>query len=133
MEQEYEFRVMRCGVLKPEVRITVMAETLQEAQEKAKAYLRRNEHVDKGGWRAARRAFTVDGAKLTALRIEAGLSMEDVASKIGGNKSNLSRWELGLIHPSERAILKLVVLLKCGDFVKERNGGGNDEHSNSAV
>jgi DNA-binding transcriptional regulator YiaG len=120
MDQEYEFRVMRCGVLKPEVRITVMAETLQEAQEKAKAYLRRNEHVDKGGWRAARRAFTVDGAKLTALRIEAGLSMEEVAANLGCNKSNLSRWERGVVQPSERAILELVVLFKQCDFVKER-------------
>ena len=66
------------------------------------------------------KAFTVDGAKLTAARLEAGLSMEDVAAKIGGNKSNLSRWERGIVHPSERAILKLVVLLKSGSFVKER-------------
>ena len=64
--------------------------------------------------------FTVDGAKLTAARLEAGLSMEDVASKIGGNKSNLSRWERGLFHPSEHAILQLVVLFERGDFVKER-------------
>jgi transcriptional regulator with XRE-family HTH domain len=70
--------------------------------------------------------FTVDGAKLTAARLEAGLSMEEVASKIGGNKSNLSRWERGIVHPSERAILKLVVLLKSGSFVRERDGGGND-------
>ena len=55
------------------------------------------------------KAFTVDGAKLTAARLEAGLSMEEVAAKIGGNKSNLSRWERGIVHPSERAILKLVV------------------------
>ena len=52
--------------------------------------------------------------------------MEEVASKIGGNKSNLSRWERGIVHPSERAILKLVVLLKSGSFVRERDGGGND-------
>ena len=72
------------------------------------------------------KAFTVDGAKLTAARLEAGLSMEEVASKIGGNKSNLSRWERGLFNPSEHAILQLVVLLKSGSFVKERDGGGND-------
>ena len=64
--------------------------------------------------------FTVDGAKLTAARIEAGLSMENVVAVIGGNKSSLSRWERGLQHPSKDAILRLVVLLKRGDFVKER-------------
>ena len=70
--------------------------------------------------------FTVDGAKLTAARLEAGLSMEEVSAVIGGNKSSLSRWERGIVHPSERAILKLVVLLKSGSFVRERDGGGND-------
>jgi transcriptional regulator with XRE-family HTH domain len=64
--------------------------------------------------------YTVDGARLTAARIEAGLSMEDIAGKIGGNKSNLSRWERGIVHPSEHAILKLAVLLKRTDFIKER-------------
>ena len=65
-------------------------------------------------------SFTVDGAKLTAARIEAGLSMEDVSAVIGGNKSSLSRWERGLVHPAEHSILQLVVLLNRCDFVKER-------------
>ena len=64
--------------------------------------------------------FTVDGAKLTTARIEAGMSMEDVAAKIGWNKSSLSRWERGIVHPSERAIVKLAMLLNRGDFIKER-------------
>jgi transcriptional regulator with XRE-family HTH domain len=64
--------------------------------------------------------FTVDGAKLTTARIEAGMSMEDVAANIGGNKSSLSRWERGIVHPTERAILKLAVLLNRADFIKER-------------
>jgi transcriptional regulator with XRE-family HTH domain len=71
--------------------------------------------------------FTVDGAKLTTARIEAGMSMEDVSAKIGGNKSSLSRWERGIIHPTERAILKLVVLLNRVDFVKEKEGGNHGE------
>jgi DNA-binding transcriptional regulator YiaG len=120
MEQEYEFRVMRGDMLKPEVRVTVTAESLEEAQGKAKKYLRKGEFIDKGGWRSAKRAFTVDGAKLTTLRIEACLSMEEVAAVLGCNKSNLSRWERGVVQPSERAILELVVLFKRADFVKER-------------
>lgn len=67
-----------------------------------------------------RQSFTVDGSKLTAARIEAGMSMEDVSSVIGGNKSSLSRWERGIVNPSEHSILQLVVLFKRGDFVKER-------------
>ena len=71
--------------------------------------------------------FTVDGAKLTAARIEAGLSMDDVAARIGGNKSNLSRWERGLFNPSEGAILRLALVLQRVDFIKERNGGSYGE------
>ena len=67
-----------------------------------------------------RQSFTVDGSKLTTARIEAGMSMEDVSSVIGGNKSSLSRWERGIVHPSENSILQLVVLFKRCDFVKER-------------
>lgn len=69
-------------------------------------------------------SYTVDGALLTQARIEAGMSMDDVALYLGGNKSSLSRWERGIVHPTERSILQLVFLLKKCDFVKERNGGG---------
>jgi transcriptional regulator with XRE-family HTH domain len=66
--------------------------------------------------------YTVDGALLTQARIEAGMSMDDVALYLGGNKSSLSRWERGIVHPTERSILQLVFLLKQCDFVKERGG-----------
>jgi len=66
------------------------------------------------------KSFTVDGAKLTQARIEAGLSMEDVSAVIGGNKSSLSRWERGIVHPTEHGILSLAVLLKRTDFIRER-------------
>lgn len=117
---EYEFRVLRKGARMPEKRVVVQANNLEEAQEKAKVYLGRGQRIDKEGYRVARSAFCVDGAKLTQARIEAGLSMEDVSAVIGGNKSSLSRWERGIVHPSEHAILKLVVLLKRGDFVREK-------------
>lgn len=122
MKQEYEFRVTRWGVLLPEVRITVKAESLDEATEKAKSHLRgmAGERIYRGGWRTAKRTFTVDGSKLTSARIEMGLSMEDVVGEIGGKKSNLSRWERGLAQPSDRSILELVVLFNRCDFVKER-------------
>ena len=64
--------------------------------------------------------YTVDGAKLTAARVEAGLSMEDCGKVLGCNKSNLSRWERSLVNPPERAILRLAVLLKRTDFIRER-------------
>ncbi len=64
--------------------------------------------------------FTVDGAKLTAARIAAGMSMEDMSKLIGGNKCNLSRWERGLTNPSDTNVLRLAVVLNRLDFVKER-------------
>jgi transcriptional regulator with XRE-family HTH domain len=64
--------------------------------------------------------YAVDGAKLTAARVGAGISMEDMAQRIGGNKANLSRWERGITNPSDRHILRLAVVLGRTDFIKER-------------
>jgi DNA-binding XRE family transcriptional regulator len=120
MDQEYKFRVLRGGVFLPGLRFSVRAESLESAQKKVKLHLRRGVNIAQYGCPEPRGGFTVDGAKLTTARIEEGYSMDDVASKIGGNKSNLSRWERGIVHPSERAILKLAMLLNRGDFIKER-------------
>lgn len=64
--------------------------------------------------------YIVDGGLLTEARIEAGMSMEEVASRLGCAKCNLSRWERGMFQPEERFIPKLMLLFERTDFVKER-------------
>ena len=120
MEEQYEFRVIRWGKLVPATTVAVKAESLDGALKEAKKHCRKGERIDRGGFRTEGKTFTVDGAKLTAARLESGFSMEDVALELGCNKANLSRWERGLYNPPEHAILQLVVLLKRGDFVKEK-------------
>ena len=75
------------------------------------------------------RGFVVDGKKLTDARFAAGLSLDQVASKLGCNKGNISRWERGKIVPTSVFILKMVLLYGRFDFVKReplQAGGGKD-------
>lgn len=123
----FEFTVYKWGKPTSE-RVAVEAPTLEDASLQAKKLF-----VKKGcriklssGVRAPLSPLTVDGAKLTAARIEAQLSMEELAEKIDcGNKSNISRWERGLVHPSEGFMLRLAVVLGRVDFIKEKNGGSD--------
>ena len=62
--------------------------------------------------------FVVDGNALTSARIEAGLSQLEVASKVGANKGNVSRWERGVVVPTYVFIIKLAMLYNRCDFVK---------------
>lgn len=62
--------------------------------------------------------FIVDGAKLSKARIDAQMSMDDVAEVLGCNKSSVSRWEQGKLQPSETRIQKLTQLLGTVDFVR---------------
>lgn len=63
----------------------------------------------------------VDGAKLSAARMAAGKSMEEVAVYLKCNRSSVSRWEQGLLNPSEERIMKMVVLFGSGDFIVKGN------------
>lgn len=71
--------------------------------------------------------FIVDGAKLCKARIDAQISMDEVAEMLGCNKSSVSRWEQGRLQPSEARIQKLTEILGTVNFVqantKPRNLG----------
>jgi transcriptional regulator with XRE-family HTH domain len=62
--------------------------------------------------------LSVDGPTLSRARVECNLSMDEVVARIGGNKSNVSRWEQSMVQPSEEYITKLVRLYRRGDFVR---------------
>lgn len=64
--------------------------------------------------------LTVDGAALTKERCNNGLSVEEVALRIGPgmNKSTVSRWETGMLQPSPERLWKLVDLFGTNDFIR---------------
>ena len=62
--------------------------------------------------------FVVDGQKLTSYRLEAGMSIDEVARKVGCNKGNVSRWEQSKSIPTYCFIIQLILLYKRFDFVK---------------
>ena len=124
--KQFEFGLYKTSPYKKlsRERVVVEAATLDEARLEAKKLMRTTWRLARYGARVSDSSFTVDGAKLTVARIEAQLSMEELTERAGiGNKSSISRWERGLAHPSETAILKLAVVLGRVDFIKERNGG----------
>lgn len=67
--------------------------------------------------------FRIDGARLTKIRTEAELSLEDAGKLLRVNKGNLSKWERGLINPSKPAIIRLAMVFNRGDFIVEVGGG----------
>ena len=64
--------------------------------------------------------LTVDGAALSKARCDCQLSMDDVVQRLGEgmNKSAVSRWETGMLHPSPERLWKLVDLLGTNNFVR---------------
>lgn len=68
----------------------------------------------------------VDGARLSAARIAKDLSLEDIATSLGCNKSSVSRWEQGTLVPSDERIHKLTEILGTWDFVKPNENHGKD-------
>jgi predicted transcriptional regulator len=63
--------------------------------------------------------FAIDGERLTAARISAGMSLQDVANRIKCNKSSVSRWEQGTLCPSDERIFILMEMFEGGDFLRE--------------
>ena len=59
----------------------------------------------------------IDGAKLSAARIAANLSIDEVAKHLNCNKSSISRWEQGKLNPAAKRVMELVILLENSDFV----------------
>jgi len=62
--------------------------------------------------------FIVDGKALSEARTAANLRLEDVALQLGCNKSQVSRWEQGLLVPSEERIFQMAELLRSWAFVR---------------
>lgn len=75
--------------------------------------------------------FIINGAKLTRARVDANLSMLDVATALGCNKSSVSRWEQGTLTPSEERIFKLAELLGSWEFVTGNPNHGKDTRRKS--
>jgi transcriptional regulator with XRE-family HTH domain len=70
------------------------------------------------------KTLAVDGVKLTSARIAMQLSQEDVATKIGVNRSSICRWEQGIGQPtSDKLIGKMAKVLKTKDFIVTRSEG----------
>lgn len=59
----------------------------------------------------------VDGAILSDIRIKSGKSMRDVASQIGCNIGELSKWEREMFVPGEDKIIKLATFFRRADFI----------------
>jgi transcriptional regulator with XRE-family HTH domain len=69
-----------------------------------------------------KRPVGVDGGTLTEARIRVGLSLEEVAKRLGRHRSTVSRWERGEQVPTAEDILKMMALYKA-DFRVIANGG----------
>ena len=50
------------------------------------------------------------GNRIKDIRINNGLTMEELADVVESNKSNVSRWERGLNIPNEATLRKIAVL-----------------------
>lgn len=54
----------------------------------------------------------INGKKLSEIRMEKGLSREELATKIGMSKSSIEKYEIGAANPSDKVIDKICLLLK---------------------
>jgi predicted transcriptional regulator len=63
--------------------------------------------------------LSVDGEALTSARVNAQMSVGDVAKKLNGcNQSSVSRWEQGKLIPSQERIFALVEMYGTFNFVR---------------
>jgi transcriptional regulator with XRE-family HTH domain len=82
-----------------------------------------NRQINKGG--RPKRQVSVNGSTLTEARIFAGLSLGDVARRLGVCRSTISRWERNQQVPPPEAILKMLAMYKT-DHAVIKVGGGDD-------
>lgn len=54
----------------------------------------------------------INGRKLSEIRIEKGLSREELATRIGMSKSSIEKYEIGAANPSDKVVDKICLLLK---------------------
>lgn len=65
-----------------------------------------------------RNRILVDGQKLSAARLKAERSLQDVADAIGCNKGDVSKWEREVMAPSEERIYRMADYLKTAEFIR---------------
>ena len=61
--------------------------------------------------------FAVNGAKLSKIRIKAGMAMSELAAELECNKAQISRWEQGKLNPSGSRIRKMIQIFGRSDFL----------------
>jgi transcriptional regulator with XRE-family HTH domain len=62
--------------------------------------------------------LTANGAALTKARLRKRLAQEEVAQRVGIDKSTICRWEQGVIQTPQDKVFQLVELLGTDDFVR---------------
>lgn len=65
----------------------------------------------------ADRSIPIDGAKLSAARIAANMSLEEVGIVLKRNRGTISKWERGLDCPSMATLQQLALLYKEDNFI----------------
>jgi len=65
-----------------------------------------------------RHKIQVDGGRLTAARIAAGLTQEQVSDALNCTRSYIGKWETGWLFPNEERVFKLVKLYGTMNFVR---------------
>jgi transcriptional regulator with XRE-family HTH domain len=64
--------------------------------------------------------ISINGAKLSEVRVALQLSMRELSEALPGcPKSTISRWEQGILSPSEDRVRRLVDLLGTAAFVSQ--------------
>jgi transcriptional regulator with XRE-family HTH domain len=59
---------------------------------------------------------------MSQVRLDLAMSMDEVASKVGCNKAKISRWERGILTPSDDWIEKLIECYGTKSFVVVKAG-----------
>lgn len=62
--------------------------------------------------------LTVDGAALSAARVRAEISMDELAAKFQCSKGQISKWEQSKLQPSPERLWAMVDLFGTNNFVR---------------
>lgn len=62
-------------------------------------------------------SFSIDGARLSAARIDAGMSLVEAGLVLKRNKGTISKWERGINRPDWETAQRLALLYKRNDFI----------------
>lgn len=56
---------------------------------------------------------STNNSAIARIRIERGMTQQELAEKIGVTYSNVSRWERGEVSPTIKSMLKIAAVLGC--------------------